>query len=130
MMVMRSEERRDGQERRSGGWTKQYRQKRRALEWDDFQRWTMRSAWVELLEAIVEREIAVSQTPHRHPVPVPASNTQGHDQAWGQNAFWHRIRRFIAPGDVIVAENGTSLAGGSSTFQMDLRISGSGAASR
>jgi len=68
-------------------------------------------AAAELLETIVEREIAVSQTPHRHPVLVPASNTQGHDQAWGQNAFWHRIGRFIAPGDVIVAENGTSLAG-------------------
>jgi TPP-dependent 2-oxoacid decarboxylase len=68
-------------------------------------------AAAELLEAIVERETAVSQAPHRHPVLVPASNTQGHDQAWGQNAFWHRIGRFIAPGDVIVAENGTSLAG-------------------
>jgi indolepyruvate decarboxylase len=68
-------------------------------------------AAAELLEAIVEREIAASQAPHPHPVLVPASNAQDHDQAWGQNAFWHRIGRFIAPGDVIVAENGTSLAG-------------------
>jgi indolepyruvate decarboxylase len=64
-----------------------------------------------LLEAIVQRETAVSQAPLRHPALLPPSNVQGYDQAWGQDAFWHRIGRFIAPGDVIVAENGTSLAG-------------------
>jgi indolepyruvate decarboxylase len=68
-------------------------------------------AAAELLEAVVECARAVPRPPPRRPAQVPASNAEDRDQAWGQDAFWHRIGRFIASGDVIVAENGTSLAG-------------------
>lgn len=68
-------------------------------------------AAAELLEAVVERATAVPQVPARHRSQVPANNAEGRDQLWGQDAFWHRVERFVAPGDVILAENGTSLAG-------------------
>lgn len=64
-----------------------------------------------MLEAVVERATAVPQVPPQHPSLVPASNAEGRDQAWCQDVFWNRVGRFTAPGDVIVAENGTSLAG-------------------
>lgn len=40
-------------------------------------------------------------------VPVVPAVADG----WTQDAFWQRISRFIAPGDVVVAENGTSNVG-------------------
>jgi indolepyruvate decarboxylase len=65
---------------------------------------------VDLLTAITETKASTSQAPGKAPV----ASTQGADaagDAWGQDAFWRRIGRFVAPGDVVVAENGTSLAG-------------------
>lgn len=62
----------------------------------------------DLLEALLaisapQRSAACAQAP----LAQPAKAASG----WTQDAFWQRMARFIAPGDVVIAENGTSNVG-------------------
>ncbi|MBR0558503.1 alpha-keto acid decarboxylase family protein [Neokomagataea anthophila] len=44
-------------------------------------------------------------------VASPQGQVVSADAAWCQDVFWQRMRQFFAKGDVIIAENGTSLVG-------------------
>lgn len=64
---------------------------------------------VDLLKALLAIPQPQRSTTRMSP-PAPASAPPA-AQGWSQDAFWQRISRFIAPGDVVVAENGTSNVG-------------------
>jgi indolepyruvate decarboxylase len=68
-------------------------------------------AAAELLAAVIELQAPDLQAAREPLVPSPAGSVEPTEDKWSQDAFWRRIGRFISPGDVIVAENGTSLAG-------------------
>lgn len=58
-----------------------------------------------LLEAPAPKRSSATPAVATPPAAAPTANS------WTQNAFWQRIARFIAPGDVVIAENGTSNVG-------------------
>jgi indolepyruvate decarboxylase len=65
----------------------------------------------DLLTALIQTKAPTPETPGKVPAVASTQEADAADDAWGQDAFWRRISRFVASGDVIVAENGTSLAG-------------------
>lgn len=65
----------------------------------------------ELLDALLEKQSPTEPAVSERSIQLAANGGVANDQVWGQDAFWQRIGHFIAPGDVVVAENGTSLAG-------------------
>ncbi|MCW4592702.1 alpha-keto acid decarboxylase family protein [Gluconacetobacter entanii] len=73
-------------------------------------------AAVDLLDAILaqvsERSAAQQAPTPAAPQPVtPPQHAMGTQDAanWGQPAFWARIQTFLRQGDVVLADNGTSL---------------------
>ncbi len=64
-----------------------------------------------LLEAIAENEAVTLRGSREYPARDQAKAVVTDDEAWGQDAFWRRMGQFFAAKDVVVAENGTSLAG-------------------
>lgn len=48
---------------------------------------------------------------HAPACPIPLAATKPIDHGWTQDSFWNRIGQFIAPGDIVIAENGTSNVG-------------------
>jgi indolepyruvate decarboxylase len=68
-------------------------------------------AAADLLTAILKAPAIASRSPTKARALASIQKVEAGEAPWGQDAFWRRIGRFIAPRDVIVAENGTSLAG-------------------
>lgn len=62
----------------------------------------------DLLAALLK--VPTFERPHPHLAPsrpvAPKAET-----GWNQDSFWRRVGRFIAPGDIVIAENGTSNVG-------------------
>ncbi|MCE2564489.1 alpha-keto acid decarboxylase family protein [Komagataeibacter sp. FNDCF1] len=62
----------------------------------------------DLLDAVLQKLAALPHARARlplQPAPVAAPATQ----AWEQAAFWPRVEAFLRPGDVVVADNGSSM---------------------
>lgn len=62
----------------------------------------------DLLSALLQLPTPKRAPPRPHQPKAVAPLT---DAGWTQDAFWQRISQFIAPGDIVIAENGTSNVG-------------------
>lgn len=64
----------------------------------------------DLLSELLEMPVPSHCAPAISAPPVQAASEPGGNR-WSQDAFWQRIAKFIAPGDIVIAENGTSNIG-------------------
>jgi indolepyruvate decarboxylase len=64
----------------------------------------------ELLQSLVDKSVSAGVKP-RSPRPSKPLGFVPSDEPLTQEAYWKAIQRFLRPGDVIIAEDGTSSAG-------------------
>ena len=62
----------------------------------------------DLLSELLKMPAPLHSAPALCPPPAAVPSTV---EGWSQDGFWQRIARFIAPGDIVIAENGTSNVG-------------------
>jgi len=81
---------------------------RAQMDRDAFEGICMRDVVDALCQAVAQRPVLTIQKP----APAQHATQEGQSDApLTQSWFWRRMERFYRPGDVIVAENGTSLSG-------------------
>jgi indolepyruvate decarboxylase len=74
---------------------------------DDFEGLFLGDALAALIDAAEPRATKLSVKP----APAQQENEQSPETPLSQAWFWRRMERFYAPGDVILADNGTSFSG-------------------